>query len=50
MMSRARIHRLSQRLTDARERANMARATGDHSGYEYARAEARRIARALAEG
>jgi len=49
-MTRDRIYRLSQRLADARQRAAMARQSGDESGYQYARAEARKYARALAEG
>ena len=50
MMTHARIYKLSQRLADARARASAARSQGDTSGYEYARAEARRLARVLAEG
>jgi hypothetical protein len=50
MLTHSRIYRLSQRLADARQRAAMARATGDESGYQYARAEARKLARVLAEG
>jgi len=49
-MTHARIHRLVRSLADARQRMAMARLTGDTSGYEYARAEARRYARILAEG
>lgn len=46
----ARIHKLTRRLADARQRASMARATGDESGARYATAEYRRLARILAEG
>jgi hypothetical protein len=50
MMTHARIYHLTQRLVGARERARDARANGDGDGYRYARAEARRLARILAEG
>lgn len=46
----ARVHRLTRRLADARERASMARNTGDDAGARYATAEYRRLARILAEG
>jgi hypothetical protein len=49
-MTQARIHRIVRALADARERMQAARMTGDTSGYEYARAEARRYSRILAEG
>jgi hypothetical protein len=49
-MTAERIHRLTARLADARRRAEAARSTGDDAGYRYARAEAARYARALAEG
>lgn len=45
-----RIHRLTRRLADARQRASMARDTGDDAGARYATAEYRRLARILAEG
>jgi hypothetical protein len=45
-----RIHKLTRRLADARERASMARSYGDEAGAQYATAEYRRIARILAEG
>lgn len=45
-----RIHRLTRAYTDARERAAMARATGDYSGERYAAAEAAKLRRILAEG
>jgi len=50
MMTHDRIYRLSQRLVDARARAMMARRSGDDAGYRYAAAEARKLARVLAEG
>lgn len=46
----ARIHKLTRRLADARQRASMARATGDDAGAAYALAEARRLRAILAEG
>jgi hypothetical protein len=49
-MTRTRIHHLTVRLVDARERARDARRTGDDAGYRYASAEAARIRRVLAEG
>ena len=45
-----RVHRITRRLADARERAELARMTGDDSGAAYAAAEARRLRRILAEG
>lgn len=45
-----RIYRLTKRYADARERARMARQTGDNDGARYALSEARRLARVLAEG
>lgn len=45
-----RIHRIAKAYADARQRAAMARATGDHSGERYAAAEAARYRRILAEG
>jgi hypothetical protein len=50
MMTRDRIYHLSRRLADARERASMARQSGDDAGYRYCAAEARKLARVLAEG
>jgi hypothetical protein len=49
-MTHARIHLLARRAADARQRAQDARRTGDHDGYRYARAEAARLSRILAEG
>ena len=49
-MTTARVHQLARRMADARQRAQDAKRQGDHSGYQYARAEASRIARILAEG
>ena len=49
-MTTNRVHYLSRRLADARERAYAARAQGDDAGYRYARAEVRRLASILAEG
>jgi len=46
----SRIHRIARRLADARERASMAAATGDDSGYRYCMAEVRRLRSILAEG
>lgn len=46
----ARIHKITRRLADARERAALARTYGDESGAAYATAEYRRLARILAEG
>lgn len=49
-MTHERIHALARKAADARQRAQDARRTGDHDGYRYARAEASRLARILAEG
>ena len=49
-MTDSRIYHLTRRLADARERAAAARAAGDADGYRYAKAEAARCARILAEG
>jgi hypothetical protein len=49
-MTHARIHHLSRRLADARQRADDARQSGDEAGARYSMAEARRLARILAEG
>ena len=49
-MSAARIQRIVRSLADARMRAALARSQGDESGARYAAAEARRLARILAEG
>jgi hypothetical protein len=49
-MTTARIHALARRMADARQRATDAKRQGDISGYQYARAEASRLARILAEG
>ncbi len=49
-MTDYRIHRLTARLSAARERAYDARRRGDHDGYRYSMAEARKCARILAEG
>lgn len=49
-MTNARIHLLARRMRDARSRAAAARYQGDQDGYEYARAEASRLSRILAEG
>ena len=48
-MTQDRLRRLAAQLHDARQRAAEARARGDHDGYRYARAEARRLA-AILEG
>lgn len=45
-----RIHKLTRRLADARERASMARSYGDEAGARYLTAEVRRLSRILAEG
>ena len=45
----ARVHRLARQLSAARERATAARWYGDESGARIAAADARRIARILAE-
>lgn len=45
-----RVHRIARQYAQARERARMARETGDTSGAQYAAAEARRLAGILAEG
>lgn len=42
-----RIHRLTRRLADARQRASMARSYGDESGYRYCMDEVRRLRAAL---
>lgn len=49
-MTHARIHHLTRRLADARQRAEDARATGDDAGARYAKAECRRLRLALSEG
>jgi len=49
-MTADRIHHLTRRLVDARQRAHDARQSGDDAGYRYARAEAAKCARILAEG
>jgi hypothetical protein len=49
-MTAERIHRLTARYAAARQRAEDARSQGDEAGARYARAEAARYARALAEG
>ena len=46
----ARVHRLARQLAQCRERATAARWYGDESGARIAAADARRIARILAEG
>lgn len=46
----SRVHKLTRRLADARERASMARSYGDEAGARYAQAEYRRLARILSEG
>ena len=50
MMTHERIYHLTRRLADARSRAAMARSQGDDAGARYAAAEARKVARILAEG
>ena len=49
-MTHARIYHLSREAAAARQRAEDARAQGDEAGARYAKAEARRLARILAEG
>jgi hypothetical protein len=46
----ARIHRIARRYADMRERAALAMSQGDSGGAAYARAEASRLRRILAEG
>ena len=50
MLTQSRIAKVIRQLMDARERAFAARRQGDQSGYLYARAEATRLARIIAEG
>lgn len=45
-----RVHRLARQLAQCRERAEAARFYGDETGARIAKADARRIARILAEG
>lgn len=45
-----RIHRLAKRAADARERAEAAAAYGDDAGARFARAEAARLRKIIAEG
>lgn len=45
-----RYRRLARQYAEARDRADAARRTGDDDGRRYATAEARRVARILAEG
>lgn len=45
-----RVHKLTRRLADARERANLARSYGDEAGARFLTAEVRRLSRILAEG
>ena len=49
-MTQDRIYHLTRRLVSARERAYAARQRGDDAGYRYSIADARKIARILAEG
>lgn len=49
-MTAERLHKITRQLVDARQRATDARDRGDDAGYRYSLADARRLARILAEG